>query len=442
MSVSSFDPAGVVEGNPLLLPMITTDGTDLGQAASPPLQGAEASWVEASVLEVEQSFSTVSFDSSTIGDRSVLRAETVTLAALTDRSNLARAALTDELTGAAIVAPAYPGYLLRYVPGQALESRPAVAQWQGQMQQRGWTIEVDGFYGPQSERVARQFQAEKGLAIDGIVGAQAWRAAFDNTTITGFSGDADQASLEIVDLEPALPVVENAYAGAALGYRPSVPLSFDLQVRVFQQRLKDLGWQIEADGLFGKQSAIATRNFQRQANLSPDGIVGPKTWAAAFAGSAPTAPIKQNFNRLAVSNRINAVGLDLIKDFEGLRLDSYRDAVGVWTIGYGHTRTAGPGQRITNAEATALLREDVANFENAVTRAVRVPITENQFAALVSFAYNVGSGALNSSTLLRRLNAGDTFGAADEFLRWNRAGGSVLAGLTRRRAAERELFLS
>ncbi|MEO1621581.1 MAG: lysozyme [Cyanobacteria bacterium J06632_3] len=145
---------------------------------------------------------------------------------------------------------------------------------------------------------------------------------------------------------------------------------------------------------------------------------------------------------MAATTRINAAGLELIKSFEGLRLNSYRDAVGVWTIGYGHTRTAGPGQRITLEQATNLLRNDVATFEKAVTRAVRVPINANQFAALVSFAYNVGVGALNSSTLIRKLNVGDTLGAADEFLRWNRAGGRVLAGLTRRRIAERALFLS
>jgi len=151
--------------------------------------------------------------------------------------------------------------------------------------------------------------------------------------------------------------------------------------------------------------------------------------------------------------RINSAGLSLIKGYEGLAkkvfeggkltaIEAYQDMVGVWTIGYGHTRTAGPGQRISLAQATNLLRSDIATFEKSVSQAVRVPLTANQFAALVSFTYNVGSGALNSSTLLRRLNAGDTFGAANEFLRWNRAGGRVLAGLTRRRREERALFLS
>ena len=445
MSVSNFDPAGLLETDLLLPPASADDSVSWSNnPAGAQLPGVSASWVEASVLEVEQSLKADTLDRFVAGEQSIFIAEAGDLAASAVRAVVEEPALTDLLTGERVAAasrPAYPGYLLRYVPGQTLEGRPAVAQWQAQMQQRGWTIEVDGLYGLQSERVARQFQAEKGLAIDGIVGAQTWEAAFDRRTITG-TEDLDLVDSETVDIEPVFSTDENAYSGSTFSYRPFSPLSFNPQVQIFQERLKALGWQIEADGLFGERSAIATRNFQRQVNLDADGIVGPQTWAAAFADDAPAAPVEQNFNSPSLSGRINTVGLNLIKDFEGLRLNSYRDAVGVWTIGYGHTGTAGPGQRITNAQATALLREDVATFENAVTRAVRVPITENQFAALVSFTYNVGSGALNSSTLLRRLNAGDTLGAADEFLRWNRAGGQVLAGLTRRRVAERDLFLS
>jgi len=328
---------------------------------------------------------------------------------------------------------AYPGYLLRYSPGFPLEKRPAVAQWQAQMRSRGWTIAVDGFYGAESAAIARQFQTEKGLSVDGIVGEQTWEATFDNSTITG----ATESPPTVAAL-----TVEHPYPGTTLSYSPLGILSFNPQAQTFQQALKSLGWQVEPDGLFGSRSAAATRLFQQQNNLDADGIVGPLTWAAAFNTNAPLAPTQQNLNPVAATSRINAAGLELIKSFEGLRLNSYRDAVGVWTIGYGHTRTAGPGQRISFNQATALLREDVSTFEKAVTRAVRVPITDNQFAALVSFAYNVGSGALSSSTLVRRLNSGDKFGAANEFLRWNRAGGRVLAGLTRRREAERTLFLS
>lgn len=140
-------------------------------------------------------------------------------------------------------------------------------------------------------------------------------------------------------------------------------------------------------------------------------------------------------------SRISQAGLDLIKDFEGLRLSAYRDPVGVVTIGYGHTKTARMGQVISAQEAEALLREDVAHFEHCVSRLVEAPLEQHQFDALVSFAYNLGCGALERSTLLKKLNALDYPGAADELLRWNRAGGQVLRGLVRRREAERALFL-
>ena len=139
---------------------------------------------------------------------------------------------------------------------------------------------------------------------------------------------------------------------------------------------------------------------------------------------------------------INSSGLRLIKSFEGLRLKAYQDAVGIWTIGYGSTRGVKSGMAITEAEAERLLKEDVRRFEQAVNSAVKVPINDNQFSALVSFSFNVGSQALRSSTLLRLLNQRDYSGAANQFPRWNKAGGRVLAGLTRRRNAERALFLS
>lgn len=141
-----------------------------------------------------------------------------------------------------------------------------------------------------------------------------------------------------------------------------------------------------------------------------------------------------------MGRRISKAGLELIQRFEGLRLAAYRDAVGVWTIGWGHTRTVRPGMKITRAEAEALLKEDVARFELCVESAVGRMINQNQYDALVSFAFNVGCSAMRRSTLVRKLRAGDELGAANEFGRWDKAGGRVLAGLTRRRAAERELF--
>lgn len=141
------------------------------------------------------------------------------------------------------------------------------------------------------------------------------------------------------------------------------------------------------------------------------------------------------------SGKVNSKGLRLLKSFEGLRLEAYQDAVGVWTIGYGTTSGVQPGMVITEAQAEAFLRRDLNRFEQAVTDLVKVPLTDDQFSALVSFTYNVGEGALSTSTLLRLLNQRDYQGAADQLLRWDKAGGQSLAGLTRRRKAERALFL-
>ncbi|HDU3604603.1 TPA: lysozyme [Klebsiella aerogenes] len=143
-------------------------------------------------------------------------------------------------------------------------------------------------------------------------------------------------------------------------------------------------------------------------------------------------------------------GIALIKGFEGCRLTAYPDpgtGGAPWTIGYGWTlpvdgKTVRPGMTIDQATADRLLKTGLVSYENDVLKIVKVKLAQGQFDALVSFAYNIGSRALSTSTLLKKLNAGDIKGAADEFLRWNKAGGKVLNGLTRRREAERALFLS
>lgn len=145
--------------------------------------------------------------------------------------------------------------------------------------------------------------------------------------------------------------------------------------------------------------------------------------------------------------QISNNGINLIKQFEGCKLTAYQDSVGVWTIGYGWTqpvegKTVAKGMTITQQKASDLLTEGVAQYEKGVTNLVTVPVNQNQFDALVDFAYNLGVNALKGSTLLKKLNAGDYAGAANEFPKWNKAGGKELAGLTRRREAERSLFLS
>jgi len=146
--------------------------------------------------------------------------------------------------------------------------------------------------------------------------------------------------------------------------------------------------------------------------------------------------------------QISNKGIALIRQFEGLRLDAYQDSVGVWTIGYGWTQPV-DGKPVSAAmtiikEETEerLLRTGLVSYESDVSKLVKVKLTQGQFDALVSFAYNLGARPLSTSTLLKKLNAGDYRGAADEFQRWNKAGGKELAGLTRRREAELALFLS
>ena len=144
--------------------------------------------------------------------------------------------------------------------------------------------------------------------------------------------------------------------------------------------------------------------------------------------------------------RISDKVISLIKQFEGLRLTAYQDSVGVWTIGYGWTQPVDgkpirPGMTIKEETAERLLRTGLVGYESDVSKLVKVKLTQGQFDALVSFAYNLGPRALSTSTLLQKLNAGDYAGAADEFPRWNKAGGKVLPGLTLRREAERALFL-
>lgn len=137
---------------------------------------------------------------------------------------------------------------------------------------------------------------------------------------------------------------------------------------------------------------------------------------------------------------INREGLDLIKRFEGCKLKAYRCSANVLTIGWGST---GPhvkeGMTITQDQADELLRSDLRRFEDYVAKEC-APATDNQYSALVSFCFNVGEGALKSSTLRRMHLEGKYEAAADQFARWNKGGGKVLPGLVRRRQAEADLY--
>ncbi|ENV08995.1 MULTISPECIES: lysozyme [Acinetobacter] len=146
------------------------------------------------------------------------------------------------------------------------------------------------------------------------------------------------------------------------------------------------------------------------------------------------------------SMKTSSVGINLITSFEDLVLTAYDDGVGVWTIGFGTTVFPNGvkvkrGDTCTKAQAMTFFQHDLQRFEAAVNSVVKVPVSQNQFDALVSLTYNIGETAFKKSTLLAKLNKGDFIGAADQFKVWNIGGGKVMKGLERRRAAERNLFL-
>lgn len=139
-------------------------------------------------------------------------------------------------------------------------------------------------------------------------------------------------------------------------------------------------------------------------------------------------------------------GVDCICNFEGKRLVAYDDGIGVWTIGFGTTIypdgvKVKKGDFCTETQAIAYMAYDLKKFENTVNKAVNVPLNQNQFDALVSLAYNIGSTAFKNSTLVQRLNEGDYKGAANQFDVWVNAGGKRIQGLVNRRAAEKFIFL-
>lgn len=133
---------------------------------------------------------------------------------------------------------------------------------------------------------------------------------------------------------------------------------------------------------------------------------------------------------------------EFVSRWEGFRAEAYRCPAGVWTIGFGTTGCVKAGDTITRAEALTRLQTHLQHDARVVDRVVSVPLESHERDALISLSYNIGQSALAHSTLIRLLNGGDKSGAAEQFLRWNRAGGRRLLGLERRREAERRMFLN
>ena len=149
---------------------------------------------------------------------------------------------------------------------------------------------------------------------------------------------------------------------------------------------------------------------------------------------------RPRFYKVEQTMIISTAGVDLLTHFEGLRLEAYQDSVGVWTIGYGHTKGVTPSMKITESQANNLLRTELIEYQNYINSMVKVNLDQCQFDALVCWVYNLGPTNLSNSTLLTLLNQGVKLQIPKQIRRWNKAGGKVLKGLVRRREAEALMF--
>lgn len=205
------------------------------------------------------------------------------------------------------------------------------------------------------------------------------------------------------------------------------------QARKLQSLLNRHGYDLIIDGIVGQKTINAFNQFKVSKYLGSPNMLGNTTLL--------------KLKEVPKQRLINQAGINLIKEFEGFRSRAYLCPANVWTIGYGSTyypnkTKVKQGDTINQQQGEQLLRDTCLDFEKAVDRAVKVKLTDNQFSALVSFAFNVGIGAFNKSTLLKVLNEGQYNQVGNQLKRWNRGGGKVLAGLTRRRNAEIKLFYS
>ena len=196
---------------------------------------------------------------------------------------------------------------------------------------------------------------------------------------------------------------------------------------------------LSTDGVFGIDTLKTVKNFQSKNGLISDGVVGNRTWDVLLNTPKISIQDKQKYS-------LSDNGMKLLEQFEGLRLEAYLDSASIATIGFGSIKYPNGkkvklGDKITKAQAKQYKLHDLKEFESTVNTSVKVPLTQNQYDALVSLSYNIGSGAFKNSTLLKKLNSGDYKGAAEQFLVWNKVNSKKVQGLVNRREAERNLFI-
>lgn len=208
------------------------------------------------------------------------------------------------------------------------------------------------------------------------------------------------------------------------------------QVKELQKLLS-----LTTDGVFGIDTLKSVKAFQSKNGLISDGVVGSKTWDVLLNKNIPKIDT-QDKQKYSLSDN----GMKLLEQFEGLRLEAYLDSASIATIGFGSIKYPNGnrvklGDKITKAQAKEYKLHDLKEFESTVNTSVKVPLTQNQYDALVSLSYNIGSGAFKNSTLLKKLNSGDYKGAAEQFLVWNKVNSKKVQGLVNRREVERNLFI-
>jgi lysozyme len=215
------------------------------------------------------------------------------------------------------------------------------------------------------------------------------------------------------------------------------------KVKQLQAALNRGGYRVSVDGIFGPGTERAVRAAQAAHGLSADGVAGPLTWKALAPSAAPAS--KGGGGGQGLSPH----GAAFIGHFEGFSARLYNDPAGHCTIGFGHLVHRGPingteppefKRGITRERGLEILRQDAKSAADAIARLVRTPLNTHQRDALISFTFNLGAGALETSTLLRLLNGGDYTSVPEQLNRWTKAGGRQLPGLVARRKAEGALF--